>query len=132
MADHRSTTDDDAIAEWVASGPGAGNGLNHVRRLFRIVYPEWPRGAARRLSEHFDVGLDTIQRVFKQNPGWTSGPTPRVVNDLAKVLGLSPTVVLFAFIADLYPDAVDEDMWRVLDKVARMPRQELRQLHRLR
>jgi hypothetical protein len=123
---------DEAVVEWLEHGPGAGNGLDHVRLLFIRVYPGWGRGDATRLAASCGVGIDIIQRVFKKNPAWTSGPSPRVVNDLAKVLMLPARVVLFAFLADVYPEAVDEDMWCVLDKIAHMPTMELMQVHQLR
>lgn len=124
---------DGAVAEWLTSGPGAGNGLDHVRLLFRLVYPDWRRGYAPALAARHGVSIDTVQRVFKANPAWNSVPGPKVVNDLARVLEMpKATLVLFAFLADLHPDAVDEDMWRILAKVARMTRAELAQLDQLR
>lgn len=133
MPNYRSMTEAAAVDEWVATGPGAGNGLDHVRRLFRVVYPGWRHGHAAKLAARHGVSVDLIQRVFKKNPAWTSVPTPRVLNELARALELPRTTILaFAFLADLHPDAVDEDMWRVLDSIAWMSRSELVQLHQLR
>jgi hypothetical protein len=116
------------VRAWVESGPGNGNGLDHVRALFKIAYPEWRRGAPQRIADHFDVDRDIVHRVFKART-WKSIPIPEVVNDLAKVLRMPSAVVLFAFMADVHPDAVDQDMYDVLHEVGLMGRDQLAQMH---
>lgn len=118
------------VADWVASGPGAGNGLDHVRALFKIVYPEWQRGLVVRLTGLTGVDKEIVQRVFRSRT-WNSIPnTDPVIAGLATVLNLPITVVLFAFVADLHPKAVDDEMYCVLHKVAQMTPAELEQMHR--
>ncbi|WP_372663696.1 hypothetical protein [Amycolatopsis kentuckyensis] len=116
------------VADWVTNtGPGAGNGLPHVRALFRIVHPVWKRGTLARLATVHQVKPDILRHLFKTNT-WTSIPADPVIESLATVLDLPETVVLFAFLADLHPKAVDDDMYRVLHEVGQMNPTELVQM----
>lgn len=119
------------VRHWVTTGPGAGNGLDHVRALFKVVFPHWQRGAAPRLAAQYGVDKETLHRVFRANT-WNSIPkSDPVIAELAKVLDLPITVVLFAFIADLHPQAVDEEMYAVLNELGYMSRKQVMQMHQV-
>ncbi len=117
------------VTDWVMTGPGAGNNLNHVRALFRLVYPEWKRGIIPRLANTHGVDREILLRVFRRDT-WRSIPhTDPVIEGLATVLHVPVAVVLFAFLADLHPKAVDDEMYCVLHEVAQMTRPQLVRMH---
>ncbi|MET9262343.1 hypothetical protein [Amycolatopsis sp. NPDC004079] len=103
--------------------PGEGNGLKHVRGLFQSRYPDpfpWPKGFLTKLANERGVEPDVVHRVFRTNPGWTTIPREKVIEDLANALEVPNCLVVFAFMADLYPATCDEVMYRTLERVAQM------------
>ncbi|MBB1153453.1 hypothetical protein [Amycolatopsis dendrobii] len=109
--------------------PGAGNGLDHVRGLFFARFPgPWPHGFLAGVAKEKGVTPDLIHRVFRANPAWRSIPKGEVIAGIATALGLPRAAVHFAFMADLHPDACDENMYRVLSLIASMTPAQIREM----
>jgi hypothetical protein len=129
MTNDRSTKREQIVSGWLKNGPGAGNGLEHVRALFKAAFPgPWGRGFTTHIGTKVGVEPDLVHRVFRANPAWGSIPKPSVITDLATVLGMPRSAVLFAFMADIHPDAVDAEMYAVLREIALKSPSELAQM----